>query len=91
MIANRLNTFFTNIGSKLASHIGTDGNCNYEIFLIYPTLHEFSFNQIVEYVDNVIDKLPPNTSSGVDGISTNRLSIDCCNVEQLMGQKRIII
>ena len=72
MIANRLNTFFTNIGPKLASQLVTDGNSSYEDFLITPTLHEFSFNEIgEEYVVNVIDKLPPKTSSGVDGISTN--------------------
>ena len=45
-----------------------------KIFLINPTLHEFSFNQIGEEdVVNVIDKLPSKTSSGVDGISTNLL------------------
>ena len=32
VIANRLNTFFTNIGPKLASHIVTDGNSSYEDF-----------------------------------------------------------
>ena len=74
VIANRLNTFFTNIGPKLASQIVTDGNSSYEDFLINPTLHEFNFNQIGEEdVVNVIDKLPSKTSSGVDGISTNLL------------------
>ena len=52
----------------------TDGNSSYEDFLINPTLHEFSFNEIGEEdVVNVIDKLPSKTSSGVDGISTNLL------------------
>ena len=32
VIANRLNTFFTNIGPKLASQIVTDGNSSYEDF-----------------------------------------------------------
>ena len=74
VIANRLNTFFTNIGPTLASQIVTDGNSSYEDFLINPTLHEFNFNQIGEEdVVNVIDKLPSKTSSGVDGISTNLL------------------
>ena len=74
MIANRLNTFFTNIGRKLASQIVTDGNSSYEDFLINPTVHEFSFDEIrVQDVVNVIDKLPSKTSSGVDGISTNLL------------------
>ena len=74
VIANRLNTFFTNIGPKLAAQIVTDGNSSYEDFLINPTLHEFNFNQIGEEdVVNVIDKLPSKTSSGVDGISTNLL------------------
>ena len=74
VIANRLNTFFTNIGPTLASQIVTDGNSSYEDFLINPILHEFNFNQIGEEdVVNVIDKLPSKTSSGVDGISTNLL------------------
>ena len=51
----------------------TDGNSSYEDFLINPTLHEFSFNEIGEEDVNVIDKLPSKTSSGVDGISTNLL------------------
>ena len=72
MIANRLNTFVTNIGPKLASQIVTDGNSSYEDFLINPTVHEFSFDEIREQdVVNVIDKLPSKTSSRVDGISTN--------------------
>ena len=74
VIANRLNTFFNNIGPKLASQIVTDGNSSYEDFLINPTLHEFSFNEIGEEdVVNVIDKLPSKISSGVDGTSTNLL------------------
>ena len=32
VIANRLNTFFTNIGPKLASQILTGGNSSYEDF-----------------------------------------------------------
>ena len=45
-----------------------------KIFLINPTVHEFSFDEMREqYVVNVIDKLPSKTSSGVDGISTNLL------------------
>ena len=35
-IANRLNTFFTNIGPKLASQIVTDGNSSYEDFFNKP-------------------------------------------------------
>ena len=74
VIANRLNTFFTNIGPTLASQSVTDGNSSYEDFLINPTLYEFNFNEIGEEdVVNVIDKLPSKTSSGVDGISTNLL------------------
>ena len=65
VIANRLNTFFTNKSPKLASQIVTEGNSSYEDVLINPTLHEFSFNEIgEEYVVNVIDKLPSKTSSG---------------------------
>ena len=48
VIANRLNTFFTNTGPKLASQIVTDGYSSYEVFLINPTVHEFSFDEIRE-------------------------------------------
>ena len=52
----------------------TDGNSSYDNFLINPTLHECSVNEIGEEdVVNVIDKLPSRTSGGVDGISTNLL------------------
>ena len=75
VIANRLNTFFTNIGPKLASQIVTDGNSSYEDFFNKPnTIYELSSNEIGEAdVVNMIDKLPSKTSSGVDGISTNLL------------------
>ena len=36
VIANRLTTFFTNIGPKLASQIVTDGNSSYEDFFNKP-------------------------------------------------------
>ena len=36
VIANRLNTFFTNIGPKRASHIVTDENSSYEYFFNKP-------------------------------------------------------
>ena len=36
VIANRLNTFFTNIGPTLASQIVTDGNSSYEDFFNKP-------------------------------------------------------
>ena len=88
VIANRLNTFFTTIGPKLASHIVTDGNSSYEDILINPTLHEFSFNEIgEEYVVNVIDKLSSKTSSGVDGISTNLLK----DIKYLISQPLTLI
>ena len=39
VIANMLNTFFTNIGPKLASQIVTDGNSSYEYFVNIQTRH----------------------------------------------------
>ena len=47
-IANQFNTFFTNIGSSLASTITTAGNKTYKSFLNEPSTHEFTFNQITE-------------------------------------------
>ena len=42
VIASRLNTFFTNIGPKLASQIVTDGNSSYEYFLNKPDINLIS-------------------------------------------------
>ena len=69
-IANKFNTFFTNIGPSLASTITTAGNKTYKSFLNEPSTNEFTFNQITEVdVLNIIDKLPSKASSGVDGLS----------------------
>ena len=65
MIANKLNTFFINIGPKLASQIKTHGNSTYETFLKTPTVHRLHFNKISEVaVINAIDKLPAKPSCG---------------------------
>ena len=69
-LANKFNTFFTNIGPSLASTITTAGNKTYKSFLNEPSTNEFTFNQITEVdVLNIIDKLPSKASSGVDGLS----------------------
>ena len=69
-IANKFNNFFTNIGPSLASKIPATGNKTYKAFLNTPCTHNFTFSAINESdVIKAIDKLPSNTSSGVDGIS----------------------
>ena len=58
-IANKFNTFFTNIGPSLALTITTAGNKTYTSFLNKPSTPEFTLNQITEVdVLNIIDKLP---------------------------------
>ena len=70
-IANKFNTFFTNIGPSLASKLSATGNKTYKDYLNTPCIHKFTFSTITESeVIKTIDKLPSKTSSGVDGIST---------------------
>ena len=51
-IANKFNTFFTNIGPSLASKITTTGNKTYKSFLNEPSTHEFTFKrQVVAWME----------------------------------------
>ena len=70
-IANKCNTFFTNIGPSLASKLSATGNKTYKDYLNTPCIHKFTFSTITEseVIKTILDKLPSKTSSGVDGIS----------------------
>ena len=74
IIANQFNSYFSNIGNKLASEITIDTNETYDKYLTDPSLSVFSFHPIDEQVTlNIIDKTNSKTSQGHDGLSTKLL------------------
>ena len=70
-IANKFNTYFTEIGSKLSSQIEPPINKSYKIYLNKVCNNFFKFQNVdEETIANIIDKFSPKNSSGFDGIST---------------------
>ncbi len=70
-IANKFNTFFTDIGPKLAAEIITPNSRTHRKYLTLNYNHKFKFNNVDNStVKSIIDKLAPKTSFGFDGIST---------------------
>ncbi len=70
-IANKFNTFFTEIGPKLSSQIQPPINKSYKSFLNKVCNNRFKFKNVnEETIANIIDKLNPKNSFGFDGIST---------------------
>ena len=75
-IANRFNTFFTNIGPNLASNIAYNGNITHLDYLINKTNNMFTFTPVnVEIVTKTIKNLSAKTSTGPDGFSTKLLKV----------------
>ena len=75
-IANRFNTFFTNIGRNLASNIAYNGNKTHLDYLINKTNNMFTFTPVnVEIVTKTIQNLSAKTSTGPDGFSTKLLKV----------------
>lgn len=95
-ICEMFNTFFVNIGTQLANQIPSQFNCN-NIYTL-PKLHddnrssELSFFSLcsVQEVSKIIDNLDPNTSTGIDGISTKTLkcikNLIICKLTDCMNQ-----
>ena len=76
VIANKVNTFFTNIGTTLASQINVDGIQSYAGYLKHPCCNTFSFKPIdVSTTINIIDNLNSKYSFGKDGMSNNLLKL----------------
>ena len=76
VIANKFNTFFTNIGPTLASQINVEGIQSYAGYLKHPCCNTFSFKSIdVSTTINIIDNLNSKYSFGKDGMSNNLLKL----------------
>ncbi len=70
-IANRFNSFFVNIGKKLAKKIINPENCYFTDYLKRKITTELKFTNVnKETVIQIIDKLKQKTSCGFDDIST---------------------
>ncbi len=73
-IANKFNSFFSTIGSKLARNIKNVDNKSFEEYLKKQINSKFKFHEVDEdSVNKIIDNLAPKTSFGFDGISTKLL------------------
>lgn len=75
-IANKFNTYFTNIGHSIAEDIKYAGNKTYSSFLNKQINSTFTFEKVGEdTVKKVIQSLPTKNSYGFDGISSKLLKI----------------
>jgi hypothetical protein len=69
-IANKFNTFFTNIGSTLSNQISVSNN-NFKHYLTKEHKNIFTFRNVNEdTVSQIIDKISPKASFGFDGLSS---------------------
>ena len=70
-IAEKINSFFTNIGSNLAHNIKQPPNDKFTKYLTSPKEVKFKFESVSEQViDDIINNLNSENSSGHDNIST---------------------
>ncbi len=70
-IANCFNSFFVNIGNKLAKKLKNPVNCHFTEYLKENITTRLKFKNIdKEVLIKIIDKLKPKTSYTFDGIST---------------------
>ena len=70
IIANRFNSFFTNIGPQLAQNIEDNSSKHFSDFLIDKPDCTYNFQEVDENtIVKIIDKFPCKTSSGPDSIS----------------------
>ena len=75
-IANKFNTFFKNVGQKIAKDIQYDGNKNYSYYLNKQINSTFTFKNIDEiFVKKTINNLPTKNSCGSDDISSKLLKV----------------
>ncbi len=73
-IANCFNSFFVNIGKKLAKKLKSPVNCHFTEYLKENITTRLKLKNIdKKVVFKIIDKLKPKTSYGFDGISTKLL------------------
>ena len=73
-IADKFNSFFSNIGLKLAREMESTTNGTYEKFLTNPCLNKLSLLPIDEETTiKIIDGIKAKNSEGVDGLSVKLL------------------
>ena len=74
-IADRFNTFFTNIGPNLASKIEVTNN-NFKDYLLYPSNTIIKLDPIdINVTEKIIDELKSKSSCGEDGLSVKLLKL----------------
>ena len=72
--ANTFNTFFTEIGLKLANCITVTNKTNHNDYLKTKIDTAFHFQQVDEnHLLNIINNLTPKTSSGIDNPSIKHI------------------
>ena len=70
-MANQFNTFFINIGKKLAESLPLTDESAYEKYLLTKTNTQFKFSVVTEEnIDKIIRNLKLHTSTGIDKISS---------------------
>ena len=75
-IANRFNSFFTEVGPKLANSINYIGNMTHNSYMNRNCHTKFTFKTIeTDTVTSAVNNLSSKNSSGIDGISTKLLKI----------------
>ena len=80
IIANKFNTFFANVGFKLAENITDAENTNFRDYLLNQSLQNFTFELISEATTmEMLNNLKHKPSCGYDGISTKLLKT--CRLE----------
>ena len=74
--ANKFNTFFTEIGQKLANSITVTNKTNHNDYLKTKIDTAFQFQQVDEnHLLNIINNLTPKTSSGIDNLSIKHIKV----------------
>ena len=74
--ANIFNTFFTEIGQKLANSITVTNKTNHNDYLKTEIDTVFQFQQVDENdILNLINNLTPKTSSGIDNLSIQHIKV----------------
>ena len=73
---NTFNTFFTEIGPKLANIITLTNKTNHNDYLKTKIDTAFQFKQVDEnHLLNIINNLTPKTSSGIDNLSIKHIKV----------------
>ena len=83
IIANKLNTFFADIGLRLSESVNNTHNALFKDYLLNPLMHDFTFELITEETTmKILNNLKPKPSCGYDGISTKLLKTSLKSANQ---------